>query len=64
MGSIDIIEALSTLLSSAANKSLQHQEKNSWDCQELNLGPLGEKQECYLCAMQSPKPSAVALLQV
>ena len=52
MGSIDIIKPLPTVLSSAVNKSEQHQEKNSWERRESNLGPLGEKQGCYLRAMQ------------
>ena len=54
MGSIDIIKPLSNVLSSAINKSHEHQEKNTLECRELNLGLLGEKQVCYLCAMQSP----------
>ena len=32
MGSVDIIEPLSTILSSAVNLTQQHQEKNSWEC--------------------------------
>ena len=52
MGSIDIIKPMSSVLSSALGKSQQHQEKNSWECRESNLGLLGEKQVCYLCAMQ------------
>ena len=47
MGLIDIIKPLSTVLNSAVNKSQQHQEKNSWEHQELNLGLLGAKQEHY-----------------
>ena len=35
MGLIDIIKPLYTALSSAINKSQQHQEKNSWERQEL-----------------------------
>ena len=54
MGSIDIIEPLSTVLSSAANNSQQDQKKNSWKRQESNPGPLGEKRERYLCSMQLP----------
>ena len=27
---------------------------NFWERQEWNPGPLGERQECYLCAMQPP----------
>ena len=45
MGSIDIIKLLSTALSSAVNKSEQHQEKNSWEYRVSNPGLLGEKQE-------------------
>ena len=51
MGSIDIIKPLSTVLSSAANKSQQHLEKNSWEHRELYLGLWGEKHVCYLCVM-------------
>ena len=54
MGSIYIIKPMSTVLSSVVNKSKQHQEKNSWERQELNPELKGEKQECYLCAMQPP----------
>ena len=54
MGLINIIKPLSTALSSAIDKSKQHEKKNSWERQQSNLGPLGEKQECYLCAMQPP----------
>ena len=52
MALIEIIKPLSIVLSSAFNKSQQHQEKNSWDAQELNPGLLGEQQVCCLCAMQ------------
>ena len=55
MGSIDIFKALPTLLSSVVNKSEQHQEKNCGECQESNRRLLGEKQICYLCAMQPPE---------
>ena len=55
MGTIDIIKRLSTLISSAVNKSQQHQDKNSWECRESNPGLLGEKQVCHLCAMQAPQ---------
>ena len=54
---MDIFKPLSIVLSSAINKSLQHQEENSWERQESNLGLLGEKKVCYLCAMQSPQDS-------
>ena len=50
MGSIDIIKPLSTVLSSAVNKSREHQEKNSWERWESNPGLMGEKQVWYLCA--------------
>ena len=56
MGSIDIIKPLSNVLSSAINKSHEHQEKNTLECRELNLGLLGEKQVCYLSAMYPPYP--------
>ena len=52
MGLIDIVEPLSPVPRSVFNKSQQHEEKHPWECQELNLGLLGEKQVCYLCAMQ------------
>ena len=52
MGLMDFFKLLSSVLSSAANKFQQHQEKHSWDCLEQNLGLLGERQECYLFAMQ------------
>ena len=42
MGSIDIIKAMSTVISSTVHKSQQHQEKNSWECGESNLGLLDE----------------------
>ena len=51
MGSIDIIKPLSTVLSSADNKSQQYQEKNSWECYETNPGLAGVKQ---VCAVQAP----------
>ena len=51
MGSIEIFKPLSIALTSAVNKSQQHQEKNSWECQELNPELLGEKQVYYLCVM-------------
>ena len=52
MGSIDIIKLLSTVLSSAINKNQQYKAKKCWQCQESNPGLPGEKQVCYLCAMQ------------
>ena len=47
MGSNNIIKPMSTIPGSAINKSLQRQEKNSWECHESNSGPLGAKQESY-----------------
>ena len=44
---IDIIKPLSTVLSSAVNKSQQHQQKNSWERQELNPGLVGGEQVWY-----------------
>ena len=61
MGSIDIIKPLPTVLSSGVNKSQQHQEKKSWERRESNLGPLGEKQECYLRALQPHNCPLVSL---
>ena len=55
MGLIDIIKPLSSVLSSAINKSRQHQEKTSCECQELNRG-LGKKQLCYLCTSVLSSP--------
>ena len=52
MGFIGIFKPLSTVLRSVINKSRQHQGKNSCECRELNLGLLGEKQVCHLCALQ------------
>ena len=43
MGSIDIIKALSTVLSSAVSKSQQHQEKKSRERRESNPGAAGCK---------------------
>ena len=55
MGSVDIIKpVLLTVLSSDVIKSQQHQKKNSWERWESNQGLLGEKQECYICAMLPP----------
>ena len=51
MGSIDILKLLFTVLSSAVNKSQQHQDKNYFEHQESNPGLLDEKQEFHLCAM-------------
>ena len=55
MGSIDVTKPLSTVLSSAVNKSHQHQEKNSWGCRESNPELVGERQICYLCAKHPPR---------
>ena len=56
MGSIDIIEPLCTILSSAINKSQQHQEKNSWKRRESNPGLLVEKQVCQPLCYADPCP--------
>ena len=48
MVSFDIVKPLFTVQSSnTINKFHQHQEKNSWECRESNLGMLGAKQERY-----------------
>ena len=58
MASSDIIKSLSTVLISAIYKSQQHQEKNSCERRDSNLGGLqGEKQVCYICVMR-PSPLA------
>ena len=50
MGLIDMIKPLSTVQSSAVNKSQQPQEKNSWECRDSNPGPHGAKRERFpLC---------------
>ena len=54
MDSIDIIKLLSTVLSSADNKSQQNQDKNNRECPESNPGLVGEKQVCYAAS-----PSAI-----
>ena len=54
MGLIGIIKPLSTVLKHVVNKSEKHHEKNYWECQESNEGLLGEREECYLCALQHP----------
>ena len=54
MGLICIIKPKSTVLSSAINKS--HQEKNSWECQESNPGPLGAKRDYPFALYGSPNP--------
>ena len=48
MGSMDIINPLSTDLSSVIDKSNQHQVNKF---RESNPGQLGEKRERYHCAM-------------
>ena len=50
MGLINIYKPLSTFLLPALPINLSNIEINFWECRELNLGPLGEKQECFLCA--------------
>ena len=42
------MKPLSTFLSIAINESQRHQEKNSRELRESNLGLLGEKRACYL----------------
>ena len=54
MGSIIIFKPLSTFLSPVPSINLSNIKINFWERQESNLGLLGEKQECYLSAMQSP----------
>ena len=60
MGSINIFKPLSTFLSPALLITLSDIEnfhlKFFGECWESNLGLLGEKQVCYLCAMQPPPP--------
>ena len=56
MGLICIIKPLSTVLSSAVNKSQQHQEKKSWERQELNPGSLGAKRDYPFALYGSPNP--------
>ena len=63
MGSIDIIEPLSIVLSSAINKSQEHEKINYWECWELNPGLQSQKQVCYLCAMQPLSRSNFAFWQ-
>ena len=58
-----MIKPLSTVLSSAVNKSKQHQDKNSWEHRESNPGPLGEYQKCNFCARQPPCVSIFASVQ-
>ena len=42
-----LFEYMAVGQNSAANKSQQRQEKNSWECRESNPGLLGENQGCY-----------------
>ena len=49
MGLIDIIKPLSSVPTSAVNKSQPHLEKNSWEGRESNLGLLGVKLVCVPC---------------
>ena len=56
MGSIDIIKHLSTILSRVVSKSQQHQDKNSWESRESNLGQLVENATSVLySSFQSTK---------
>ena len=59
MGLIDIVKPLCIVLSSAINKSQQHETNNSWKCRELNLWLVGEKRLSYLCALQPPAAGEV-----
>ena len=52
---------LSTALSNPLNKSQQHQEEHSWEPRESNPGLMGEKQDCYLCAIQTHQPEHTLL---
>ena len=64
MGSIDIIQPLSTVRRSTANISQHHKEKNRWECRESNPGLLGEKQVCYLFAMLPPHSNWLVLIHL
>ena len=44
--------------------NLTNIETDFWERQELNPGPLGEKQECHLCAMQLPTHFIPSVYQV
>ena len=52
MALIDIIKSLSTVLSRAITKSLQH--RIFWESVESNPGPLGVKQVCYPLCYSAP----------
>ena len=58
MGSIDFFKPLFTILEPAPLINLSNIDNFSseyvWECWETNPGLLGEKQVCYLCAMQTP----------
>ena len=58
------MKPLPTVLSSAINKSQHHQEKNSWQCRELNPGLMAEKQVSSLCAMQPHSADFVCLMPI
>ena len=54
MGSIDIIEHLSTFFYASPDDELLQLRIKFWDYQLLTRGLLGEKRECYLNAKQPP----------
>ena len=54
MSLTNIFKPLSTFLKSAPSINLNIIKIIFWERLESNPGPLGEKQECYLCAMQPP----------
>ena len=59
MGLINIFQRLSTLLQPAQSINLSSIEMDFWKWRESNPGLPGEKQECYLSAMQSPNKDEV-----
>ena len=56
---IDIIKPLSNVISNAINKSpnIKRKINGPWECGDLSPGLLGERQVCYLCAVQQPETS-------
>ena len=62
MGFIDITKPLSTFLSSAFNKSQEHQEKNSWERKESNSELLASI--LPLCFAASPIQQYLSFLSV
>ena len=65
MGSINIFKPLSTSFEPA--QLINHSNINNfsseifWECKDSNPGLLGEKQVCYLCAME-PLPSVITIV--